>query len=157
MKSVVIFMLCVLFFSACDNSRVYEKNHDFENRAWLAKDTPVFEFNIPDTVLSYNLYCNIRNSVAYPFSRIFVTYYLKDSSGMLIQKKLIDQMLFDPKSGEPHGTSGLGDIFDHQAPVVTNYKFRHAGLHKIKFEQFMRMDTLPGIMAVGVRVEQVVK
>jgi gliding motility-associated lipoprotein GldH len=62
--------------------------------------------------------------------------------------------MFDAKTGAPNGTSGLGDIFDHQALLISGHKFPYAGIHKIKFEQFMRKDTLEGIFAVGVRVER---
>jgi gliding motility-associated lipoprotein GldH len=133
---------------------IYEQNQDFENRYWLTEDQPEFEFFIDNAALRYNLYCDVRNEVSYPKSNIYLTYYLTDSAGVLLQKKLISDFLFDGKTGEPFGNSGLGDIYDHQLPLLKNYTFKHPGHYKIKFEQFMRMDTLPGILAVGVRVEK---
>jgi gliding motility-associated lipoprotein GldH len=154
MRIIGLFLAGAMLFSACDDSRVYEKNQDFEHRAWIVSQQPEFEFEINDTVQRYNIYCNIRNSVSYPYSRLFLTYYLEDSTGKVFQKKLIDHLLFDPKTGEPHGTSGLGDIFDHRAPVLQNHRFPYPGKHKIKLEQFMRQDSLSGILAVGVRIEK---
>jgi gliding motility-associated lipoprotein GldH len=154
MRVVLFFLLGAVLFSACDDSRVYEKNVDFEHKAWMAGHKPEFEFIIPDTAQSYNLYCDLRNSVSYPYSRIFFNYFLQDSIGLVLNKKLVNFMLFDPKTGKPEGTSGLGDIYDHQLPLLLNYKFPYAGIHKIKFEQFMRKDTLDGVFAVGIRVEK---
>ena len=155
MRTVGIFMLTLaaVFFTACDKGRVYEMNRDFEGRQWLIKDQPEFEFPIHDTTTSYNLYCDIRNEVSYPKANLYFTYYLQDSV-RLLQKKLMSDLLFDEKTGAPYGTSGLGDIFDHQVPILHGYKFPHKGTYKIRFEQFMRMDTLPGVLAVGVRVEK---
>jgi gliding motility-associated lipoprotein GldH len=147
------FVLAVLF-SACDQTRVYEKNNDLQDRIWLANDTSTFRFQIPDTVSRYNLYCNIRNSVSFPYARLFVNYYLTDSSGKLIQKKLVQTFLFDRDTGKPFGSSALGDIYDHRLTLVSAYKFPYAGKFNLRFEQFMRTDSLQGILAVGLRVEK---
>lgn len=155
MRLVFYFVLIAVFVTACDDTRVYEKNIDFEHQAWMVGHKPEFEFLIHDTTQKYNIYCTVRNSVSYPFSRIFFTYYLQDSIGLVLKKNLVNYTLFDPKTGEPEGTSGLGDIYDHQIPLVSNHKFPDPGTHKIKFEQFMRKDTLDGVLAVGVRVEKV--
>lgn len=153
MRFPVLFFMTALFIFSCDDTRVFEKNYDFEHRAWMIGHKPEFEFDIADTTRSYNVYCNVRNSLTYPFSRLFLTYYLQDSIGKVLDKKLVNRMLFDPKTGEPHGASGLGDLYDHRFLLLRNHKFIYAGKHKIKFEQFMRTDTLSGIIAVGVRVE----
>ena len=96
----------------------------------------------------------MRNSVSYPWSRLFITYYLQDSTGKDLQTKLLNEDLFDTKSGKPLGESGLGDIYDHQFQVLRDYQFAYPGKYKMKFEQFMRTDTLHGILAVGLRVER---
>jgi gliding motility-associated lipoprotein GldH len=154
MRIVILFFVAAALLAACDESRVYEKNIDFEHRAWMMGHKPEFEFDIADTAVSYNLYCNVRNSLSYPFSRLFLTYYLQDSIGKVFQQKLVTRMMFDPKTGKPEGSSGLGDIYDHQLMLIKGHKFPYRGKHKIKFEQFMRQDTLAGILAIGVRVEK---
>lgn len=143
-----------LFLIACDEHRVYEKNYDFEDRYWLVSDTATFEFEIKDTQPNYNLYCNIRNSIAFPYSRLFVNYYLQDSAGVTLQKKLAETFLFDRETGKPQGSSGLGDIYDQRIPIINKYRFPYAGKYKMTFEQYMRTDTLEGIIAVGLRVEK---
>ena len=145
--------IIIILLLSCDENRVYEKNTDFHKRHWLANERPEFEFEIKDTLQTYNLYCNIRNSLDYPFARIFISYYLQDSSGANMEKQLVRELLFDDKTGEPHGESGLGDIYDHRIPLKANYRFPYSGKYTIAFEQFMRTDTLSGILAVGLRVE----
>ena len=150
---VTFFLLLALLVASCDRERLYEKNHDFDDRAWLVSDQPVFDFEIADTVKTYNLYCNIRNSVKYPYSRIFINYSLQDSTGTSVSKNLISAFLFEEKTGMPIGSSGLGDVYDQQIPVLKKYRFAKPGKYSMKFEQFMRTDTLAGILAVGFRLE----
>lgn len=154
MRSFLGFTVISLFLLSCDENRLYEKNFDFDSRHWIASEKPEFEFEITDTAQPYNIYCNIRNSLDYPFARIFVTYYLKDSSGFVMEKELVRQLLFDDKTGQPQGESGLGDIYDHRIALRKNHRFPYAGKYTIAFEQFMRTDTLSGVLAVGVRVEK---
>ena len=148
----VCFVCGVLF--GCDQPRVFEQNTDFPERYWTVNEKPEFEFTIDQPADRYTLYGNIRNSVSYPYARIFFNYYLQDSSGTDIETKLESRYLFDAKTGKPFGNSGLGDIYDHSFPHLTNYQFKHRGRYKIRLEQLMRVDTLKGILAVGVRVER---
>jgi gliding motility-associated lipoprotein GldH len=144
-------LLGVILFS-CDSSRVFEENREFASRQWLVNEEPTFEFFITDSARSYNLYYNLRNSLHYDWDRIYVTYALTDSSGKELARKLVYNELFDP-TGRPFGESGLGDLYDHRFPILTGYRFSHAGKYSIRLTQFSRQDTLRGVLAVGVRVE----
>lgn len=154
MRILLPILFLALFVAGCDDTRVYEQNHDFDQRAWLANDKPEFEFEIVNTVDAYTLYCNVRNSVAFPYSRLFIKYELKDSTGKVLEGKMLPAFLFDQHTGEPQGSTGLGDIYDQRFPVISNYRFPSAGKYKVSFEQFMRKDTLEGVLAIGLRVEK---
>ena len=143
-----------LIFSACDSNRVYETNKDFADRTWKIKDTAQFIFNVKDIGPKYNLLYQVRNSLDYPYSRIFVTYQLQDSTGKEIEKKLISGYLFEEKTGQPTGNSGLGDLYDHRFPLISDYSFQQPGKYKLTLQQTMRTDTLEGVLAIGVRVEK---
>ena len=140
---------------SCETNRIYETNHDFEDRTWKINEAQEFEFRIDDLEKKYNLYYNVRNSLDYPYSRIFVTYHLQDSLGNDLHSKLDTQELFDQKTGVPFGTSSLGDIYDHRFLVINDYEFKLPGKYKLKLEQFTRQDTLKGVLAIGVRVETI--
>lgn len=151
---VATIMLLAFIEISCDNSRLYEDNREFVDRAWKVTEEPKFEFAVNDTSIRYNLYYNVRNSLNYPFARIFITFHLYDSSGKELAKKLVNNDLFDQKTGHPLGESGLGDLYDHQFPVLKNHQFAYPGRYSIKLDQFMRQDTLQGVIAAGVRIEK---
>jgi len=155
MRFFALLAFLVFLLLACDERRVYEDSLDFRERNWKVTDTPRFEFAIRDPGNKYNLYCHIRNSLDYPYARLFVRYALRDSVGAELHGNLVSEFLFDQKTGQPFGRSGLGDVFDHQFLLLNDYEFKRPGKYKLELEQFMRMDTLQGILSVGVRVETV--
>lgn len=150
---VILFFLLAFVAWSCDSNRLHEKNYDFEDGTWLSDNKPAFDFDVTDTVKAYNLYCNIRHSVDYPYSRIFINYSLQDSVGTSLSKNMISAFLFEEKTGKPLGSSSLGDVYDQRVPVLKNFRFKKAGHYNLKYEQFMRTDTLKGILAVGFRLE----
>jgi gliding motility-associated lipoprotein GldH len=154
MRFIFFIVLGCSLLTSCDGNRIYEYNKDFADRTWKVSDTTIFDFYIRETGKKYNIYYNIRNSVDYPYARLFVNYALTDSLGNTLQKKLVVHDLFDQKTGRPNGTSGLGDLYDHQFPLLQNFEFNYYGKYFLRLEQYMRQDTLPGILAVGVRVEE---
>jgi len=149
---IALSILCI-GLSACDRQRIYEKNIDFEERIWIYDSVPSFTFEIKDTAESYNLYYNIRNSLDYPFHNLYLNYALKDSTEVVLSTELNDISLFDVKTGAPKG-DGLGDIFDHQVMFLDAFKFKKTGMYEIEIQQFMRRDSLPEIMSLGLRVEK---
>lgn len=151
----IIFSLAISLFglSACDNQRVFEQNIDIEKGKWAKGDIKHFEFEITEPQQSYNIYYNIRNTVSFPFHNLFLTYTLEDDKGNKLSSKLQNMNIFDEKTGEPLG-NGLGDIFDIQVLSIENYSFDRPGKYVFKVQQFMRRDTLPDILSIGVRVER---
>jgi len=145
---------CLLFFVSCDSKRIYEQNFDFEQRYWTVAEQPEFEFTIDDVTTKYNLYVNVRNEISYPNANLYFTYYLTDTTGKVLDQKLVTEFLFDRKTGKPFGKSVLGDIYDHQLQVQKGYVFEKPGKYMMRYEQFMRTDTLSGILGIGLRVER---
>lgn len=146
--------ILVIALSSCDGERLYEKNREFSNRTWYMDSIPSFTFNISQPGTNYDIYLNLRNTLSYPFQNIYLTYYLEDSLGNTLSQDLVNFQLFDTKTGKPFGSGGIGDVYDHQFNLLEGYSFPAEGTYELKLEQYMRRDSLPQIVAVGVRVEQ---
>jgi gliding motility-associated lipoprotein GldH len=156
MKQLIFGAVMLFILASCDDSRVYEVNHEFDDKYWLADSTQSFKFTITDSTSAYNVYYNLRNSVSYPFRNIYVRYQLSDSSGNILETDLVNGDLFESKTGKPLG-EGLGDVFDHQFPILNTYTFPTSGNYEVNLSQYMRRDTLPEILAVGIRIEKSMK
>ena len=155
MKHFLTFLciLLVLSITSCDDHRVYENNIELPKKMWLSDSVVHFQFKVESSKTRYNLYYNIRNTLSYPFQNLYVRYSLQDEQGNLVEKDLVNQALFDPKTGRPFG-SGLGDVFDHQFLLMGDYKFERAGVYDFRLQHYMRPDTLTEVVAVGVRLEK---
>ena len=150
-----LFIVSILFsMVSCDPSRIYETNRDFENGQWVSGDTAYFAIQVPDSATRYNLLLNVRNTIDFNTARLFIQYELSDSN-KVIRKRLVEQNLFDRKTGEPFGESGLGDIFSHRFVLENGISFKKAGEIQIKLNHMMRTDTLSEIRSVGIRLERV--
>ncbi|MBD0259510.1 MAG: gliding motility lipoprotein GldH [Cytophagales bacterium] len=150
---ILLPLLLIGALFACDPVRLYEKNQDLEEYQWYIDTIPTFQFEVKDVSVPYNIYYNIRNAAAYPYYNLYITYYLSDNTGKILTSRLQELTLMDPQTGKPLG-DGMGDIFDHRILSVGNYRFPRPGTYTFKVKQYMRKDPLPGIMSVGVRVEQ---
>jgi len=152
MKYITLVAFLALLIS-CDSSRVYEENKDFDQPFWPKTSVPEFTFNIEEPTDAYNILINVRNGFEYPFYNLYYEYDLRDSLGNTLKQDMLELILFDQKTGEPLG-SGLGDLFDHQKPVLEKFQFPYQGEYTIAFTHFMRLDTLPLVLSVGARVER---
>lgn len=121
---------------------------------WALVHKPVFQFEIPENAPPHEFTYIIRNSIQYPYYNVFVRYTLKNEKKEVIQSKLEEILLFNPKSGKPYG-AGLGDLFDHKIRSTSLNKGvpLPAGKYSLELEQFMRQDTLAGILTVGISLE----
>ncbi len=150
-RNCCFFLIISIVLSCNDEQRVFEKNIDFDEQSWVVSNIPAFEFEILETTRTYDLFYNVRNSISYPYHNLYVKYSLEDTLGNVISSKLQNMDLFDPVTGKPYG-EGLGDIFDHRILALDKHQFDRPGVYRFKVQQYMRQDTLPMILSVGLRV-----
>lgn len=135
--------------TACDVYRVFEDNTVMENAYWKADSVVTYSFQV-DAGLPYDLFFNVRNGVDYPHANIYVSYELTDSLGNSLASELRNFQLFHAKSGYPLGSGR--NIFEHQFPLIERYAFMHDGTYNIRFQQYMRYDSLPEVYSAGFRL-----
>ncbi len=151
-----LFFIVSFAFYACDSQRVFEGYQDLPERKWVDSQVIHFDFEIQDIQVPYNVYYNIRNTLSYPYYNLYIVYELKDSASKVLAGKMIENNLMHPKTGKPFG-KGIGDLFDHRFPLLSKYKFAQRGKYRLSLRQYMRMQELPEIIAVGCRVEKAVE
>jgi gliding motility-associated lipoprotein GldH len=105
---------------------------------------------IQDTVNPYNVFVNIRNSDGYDFSNLYLFIDITAPNNAT-ERDTINCVLAD-NAGKWLG-QGLGDIWDNKILFKYNTRFRK-GDYKFKLTQAMRVDKLPEIMDVGLRIER---
>ena len=147
----MIFLGAVMVLSACGRNSLYERNTDLDKRIWIADSTVSFTFEITDLALSYDIYLNVRNTLSYPYQNLYIQSEMKDANGEVLVEQLNNIQLFDSRSGKPFG-KGLGDIFSHEHKAVSGYQFPDTGQYTLILQQYMRRDTVPELLSVGIGV-----
>ena len=154
MKTPGWLLLLLIGLLACDSKNtVYSEYEDIKDGLWYENHTPTFTFRIKDASVPYNLSYNLRNSLAYPNFNLYLTRYLTDSAGHVLESRLDELLLMDAKTGKPNG-DGLGDIFDHKVLIKQNYRFPKPGQYSFRVKQYMRQNPLPDVLSVGLTVEK---
>ena len=149
--SATLFLVCVLFFSSCDNNRIFEQNQAIPESGWSTTNKIKFNVDIKDPSTPTNFYINVRNADGYPYSNIFLFIKTIFPNGKMSNDTL-ECVLADEK-GKWIG-SGIGDLYDNQIPFKKNVHFPLAGTYSFEIEQGMRTDNVPLIMDVGLRIEK---
>ncbi|HTN46755.1 MAG TPA: gliding motility lipoprotein GldH [Flavipsychrobacter sp.] len=143
----------VFFLNGCMPSPYYQKSYTLPGNEWAYSHAPAFKFEIDDTAAMYNLYFIIRHTEAYPFSNIWLWIYTKQPGEKTFQKSRIEIPLAEP-SGKWLGR-GMGEIWEQRMPITQDNQpmvFSKPGIYEIRFEQNMRINPLPEILQVGLRV-----
>ncbi len=147
---VLIFFAVAAAFTACNPGVVYEKNIRIPGTLWNRGNVPVFEVGIEDTLYPHNLLINLRNTGEYPRSNLFL-FISVTSPGGSHTRDTLELILAEP-SGKWKGR-GFGSIWQNRFYYRRNVFFPERGIYKFEVEQAMRMEDLPGITDIGLRVE----
>lgn len=148
---VIVLLGFMGFLSSCDSKRVFEEYVPIEQHRWDRKHTVRFDVNISDTIISYNLYLNLRNTGRYPKANLYVFTHITKPNGT-VESDTINCVLAD-ETGRWLG-SGLGDVFDSQHIFKSGVQFQHSGTYTFELEQGMRIRSLEGVRDVGIRIEK---
>jgi len=141
---------CFLGLISCSDHALLDRNKAIENNLWLNKNVPEFSVNVEDANKPYNLYLNLRNTMEYPFSSIYVLVHQKNPDAS--KKTYRVKVELSNREGLWLGKSA-GAIFNHQARFLRGYFFPDSGTYTFQLEQNMRLDPIPGINDVGLRIE----
>lgn len=142
-KTGILLALCGLL-AACQTDRIFEEYRGMNGSEWKVADTVRFKPNVKDEKFAVVLGVKYNND--YDYRNLYVRYTIQDSLGHTIDSKLMDVPLFESASGRPLG-KGFGSTFTKYDTLPISQSFT-----SIELLQYMRIDTLQGIEAVGVKV-----
>ncbi len=156
-RSRIIFLttlICILFLNACEQSRVFDKNIAIGNNGWAYGQPLQFEVSVIDTTESYNMFINIRHTDEYPYNNLWInlTTILPDSS-IVSSKVNVELSMPDGK-----WTGNCVDGICYNAVLIQkNFRMPQKGKYTFILDQDMRMNPVPGLLDVGIRVEKFIE
>jgi gliding motility-associated lipoprotein GldH len=151
LRNAMLALLGLCWLNACTTIDVFEKQQRFGSQQWSSKEPTVFRFNISDTSSSYNIFFVLRHTDAYAYQNIWVKAKLqrKGDSSAIDQKVNIPLANTDKWNG-----TGMDDIFEMRHQLNSQPVALRAGEYVLQIDQLMRIDPLPEILSVGLRVEK---
>lgn len=150
-KVKFLFITIVIALSSCDPDMVYDESWRIEDGVWTWNNPQVFEFEMSDTITPHNIYLQVRHSVDYPLSNLYMFVNVKGPGGQHL-KDTVNFILANP-DGSWKGR-GLGNLREISLLYRSRTRFRLPGHYTITLEQGMRKSELP-VTDVGVRIERI--
>jgi gliding motility-associated lipoprotein GldH len=159
-KKAAVFMAMLAGIIACDVDVPLVEEYKVMDRAgWFYDSAAVFELPVEDTTQQYNLYILLRNTSGYQYYNIYIRPELYSPIGELLYSNLKEVDLMHSRSGAPYGEvseprgKAAGNVFTHEVPLLQNHRFSRSGNYRLQLRHYMRLDTLPEVEAIGVRLE----
>jgi gliding motility-associated lipoprotein GldH len=143
-------IVLVLLFTSCDPDMVYDQYKTIENGMWKWNDVGVFKVEMNDTVSLYNVYLQVRHTVDYPLSNLYMFVLVKGPSGQYL-RDTVNMVLAEP-DGSWTGR-GTGKLRELRLLYRKQTRFTESGTYTFSIEQAMRKSELP-VTNVGVRIER---
>ena len=146
-KLGIVFLL--LGLASCGKDVILDEYKNIPGYGWEQKNKAVFEFESTDTTHYTNFAINLRISGDYPFSNMYVVSHLIGPDSSVHSQRT--NLILAADDGKWLGR-GMGDMLSYQIPIMENKALRIPGKYIIELEQYMRMDTLPAVKDVGIKV-----
>ena len=140
----LLFLICAF---SCGGDRAFEEFYSFDSQFWSERDTAAFNLKELEARTGKKLIA-VRYNEEYPFSNCYIRVISSDTSGVILDNKLINVPLFDSKSGKPIG-KGFGNSFTMYDTLPFEIS---EDASDVKYIQYMRQDKLPGLEAVGLKI-----
>lgn len=154
MKKYGLCIFFMVFVIACTEKVAFESFVEFEDQNWYIDSVATFNFEVKEVQKSYKIDGYIRNTLDYPFYNLYIQYELLNDEGVILRSSLKENNLMDRQTGKPLG-KGSGSVYDVTFPLIDFYTFEKTGNYQLKLKQYMRLDTLSGIQAVGLRLASI--
>lgn len=159
MNRVLACVLLASFIFACEpQGVVFNESKAMDSSYWNSDETVQFTIPQLDSLKSYNLFLNIRNTNDYKFNNIFLIVSMDFPHG----KSVVDTLEY--RMANPDGSwmgHGIGSMKESKLWYKQNVQFLEEGTYTIRLNQAMRnigeaegVRKLEGIADVGLTIEE---
>lgn len=148
----------IVLLQACQSNVVYNKYQTLENDEWAQEKILLFEPVMNDTISSFDIFINLRNTKDYAYSNLFLITQITFPNKV----QVIDTLEYEMTN--PQGRflgSGFSDIKENKLFYKENVRFLEPGNYLFQIKQAMRkrnevtgIDPLKGVKDVGISIEK---
>jgi gliding motility-associated lipoprotein GldH len=147
-KWILFFVFMILTSCFGGSEEVYMASVD---GVWKKNEAKKIEFEVKDSQIPKNIIFVVRNNNDYPYSNLFLISTIKGDKNKVLKIDTVNYILAKP-NGEWLG-SGFGATKEILFQYKVGYRFPANGKYRVEVKHGMRMNTLPGIEDLGVKLE----
>jgi len=150
-NALILMSMLFLILNGCKNGVFYHDIQTIENGIWKYDDPKSFTFSVEDTLTFYDLLVEVKHDKRFPYQNLYLQLITsipeEDSVDDILSIDLADY------SGNKYGACGRNQC-TFQVPVQQSFKFEKNGSYEISISQHSRIDSLPGISAIGLLIKE---
>ncbi len=155
-RKIFFYLLPIALYiltAGCGNPPRYQEYFNIPGNSWDTGFHPEFHIDIKDTAAAYQLIFLIRHTDNYPFNNIWLRLDTKAPGDTVFQKLRVEIPLAAP-TGQWLGR-GMGELYEQHVAINREANpafFQKKGIYTIRMAQVMRVNALPDIVQVGLRL-----
>jgi gliding motility-associated lipoprotein GldH len=150
-KPLFILAFVALLAAGCNEDILVDEYHSIPETGWKYQDIMTDTFEVTKPNHYHTIFANLRINGDYPYANIHlklkVTYPDSTTKEYKVPIELAE------KTGKWLGT-GLGDVITFSTPIFHRKFLEQKGKYQVTIAQDMRLEVLPHILSVGIKVEQ---
>lgn len=150
-KAVLIFAIILFLPFSCQRNVEFDQFSTIDKSGWSWNDPLTFEVELNDTVNLYDLFIQVRHTVDYPMSNLYMFVKVAGPSGQSLTDTV--NFILAESDGMWLG-SGVGKLKELRLLYRKNTLFTDPGIYTFVIEQGMRNPSLP-VTDIGIRIEKV--
>ena len=135
---------------SCGNDTVYNKFQPIRDKVWDKQSEYLFEYEINDSSLPYNLLLQIRNNDGYKYQNLWLLCEQRQPDGVLLIDTIECMLADDFGKWHGHGVT----LFQSRVALRCRYLFPDTGKYILRLRHGMRDDRLEGIEDIGLFIEK---
>ena len=141
-------LLAAFFLLSCNKDIVYNDFRPVPDKKWDKSYGFVFEFDLKDASIPYDITLQLRNSVYYPYQNLWILFDQFHQDEILCKDTIEYRLVNDFGRWTGNGIT----LYQNQFPLRSNYHFPDTGTYTITIRHGMIDARLKGIENVGLLI-----
>jgi len=149
-----LFITALLFigFAACSPGTLIKESRTVQDGVWTYADSLQFRASIEDTTRLYDISLLVKHDKSYSFQNLYLRIHTRFPEGKVLSQPLSLELV--DKTGRLLGKC-TGKTCRIDIPIQQNAYFDEKGEYVFTLEQYMRMDSLPGVKSIGLHIRDI--
>ena len=148
---ILMALLAALTLTACDGTVYYDQSQSIDEHGWLPDEVSTFRIDVDDTTHAFDLMVEVRNTIDYPYSNLFLFVDTRFPDGST-SRDTIECPLADA-AGHWYGRRTGRYVDSRYRLRAGSVRFAEPGMYLFGISNGMRDSAIAGIKDIGMRME----